>query len=121
MRVLVCGDRNWNDDDAIRRELNRVLADYVGESVIVIEGEARGADSIGRVVAEDLGIDVKKFPADWEKYGNAAGPIRNQQMLDEGKPTYVLAFHNDITHSKGTADMVLRARKAGIPVKVVKV
>jgi len=39
-------------------------------------------------------------------------------MLDEGKPTYVLAFHDNLAESKGTKDMVTRAKKAGIPVEV---
>ena len=62
-----------------------------------------------------LRIPVEKYPADWTRYGYAAGPIRNQQMLDEGRPSLVLAFHNDFEHSKGTKDMIDKARKANIP------
>lgn len=56
------------------------------------------------------------FPAKWKEFGRAAGPIRNQQMLDEGKPELVLAFHDDLENSKGTKDMVGRAMKADLPV-----
>jgi hypothetical protein len=66
-----------------------------------------------------MGLPVESFPADWEQYGRAAGPIRNQQML-EAKPDRVFAFHEDLEHSKGTGDMVRRARKAGVPVEVIK-
>ena len=59
---------------------------------------------------------VLAFPADWDKYHKAAGHIRNQQMLTEGKPTLVLAFHHDLARSKGTKDMVRRALKAGLAV-----
>jgi hypothetical protein len=52
------------------------------------------------------------FPADWEKYGKAAGPIRNQQILVEGKPDLVVAFQG----GRGTANMVSRAQQAGVPV-----
>jgi hypothetical protein len=110
MRLLICGDREWTDLQLIRKAVKSLLP-YLTE---IIEGEARGADSLGKKVAEDLNIPVLKFPADWAKYGKSAGPIRNQQMLDEGKPDIVFAFHNDIEHSKGTKDMVTRARKANI-------
>jgi hypothetical protein len=52
------------------------------------------------------------YPADWAKHGRAASPIRNQQMLDEGRPNLVVAFPG----GRGTADMVRRARSAGVEV-----
>lgn len=64
-------------------------------------------------------MNVEKYPADWEKYGKVAGPIRNQQMLDEGKPDVVYAFTDDLSNSRGTADMCRRANKAGVPVYVI--
>lgn len=86
---------------------------------VIIEGEAAGADSIARDVAESLGIPVEKYPANWTAHGLAAGPIRNRQMLTEGKPDAVLAFHDDIEASKGTKDMVQAAMLADLPVTVV--
>lgn len=111
MRVLVCGDRNWTDEDGIRRVLKGLI-----EPLVVIHGGARGADSLAGKVAEELGHEVEVYPADWQRYGKAAGVLRNQQMLDEGKPDFVLAFHADLSRSKGTADMVRRAVAAGITV-----
>ena len=116
MKVLICGDRKWTDYEAIYNILFKYHGVYSFESVI--EGEASGADSLGRVAAEQLKIPVQKFPADWVKYGNAAGPIRNQQMLDEGKPDIILAFHDNISASKGTQDMITRAKKANIRIKL---
>lgn len=113
MRVLVCGSRNWRDGLAIQRELVKLE-----RGTTVIEGEARGADRFARLTGEALGWPVLRFPADWNRYGKAAGVIRNKQMLDEGKPDLVLAFHEDIYSSKGTADMVRQARRYGIEVKV---
>lgn len=112
MRVLICGDRNWDDYVAVRDTLK--VFKETSEVSCVIEGEAYGADSHGRAAAEELGIPVEPYPADWKKYGKGAGPIRNQQMLDEGKPDLVLAFHDKLQESKGTKDMVLRSQKAGI-------
>ena len=114
MRLLICGDRNWTDAKMIAsvlRELN---------PRVVIEGEARGADSLARIEAERMGIPVLKFPAEWGKYHRAAGPIRNAQMLREGRPDMVVAFHDDLDSSKGTKHMVGLARKAGVPVRVEK-
>ena len=59
------------------------------------------------------------YVADWKIYGKSAGPRRNQKMLDDGKPTIVIAFHNDIDNSKGTADMIARAKKLGIPTEIL--
>ena len=86
--------------------------------IIVIHGDCRGADKMAGVVAEKLGMEVIPFPAKWEKHGRSAGPIRNQQMLDEGKPDKVIAFHQDIDNSKGTKNMIKIAEKAGIPVEL---
>lgn len=112
MRILVTGDRNWSDRDAIERALRRCP----DGPHILVHGAARGADRIAAEVAQALGWAVEAFPANWEKHGKAAGPIRNRQMLNEGTPQLVIAFHNDLANSKGTADMVRVAEKAGVPV-----
>jgi hypothetical protein len=113
MKVLVCGSRNWFDRNVIFRRLSQLSKDTV-----VLEGEASGADSLARDVAIALSLEVRRFPADWEKYGRAAGPIRNREMLDE-KPDLVIAFHSDLWKSRGTADTVREAKKRGIPVEVI--
>lgn len=83
----------------------------------MIEGEAKGADKMARYWAGQNGIPVEPYPALWDKYSRAAGPIRNQQMLDEGKPTYAIAFYDrPRDESRGTADMVRRLKAAEIPV-----
>ena len=112
-RVLVCGAREWTDRRLIREVLSRLPS-----GTIVIEGDQRGADRIAGEVAVTLGFVVEPYPADWDRYGRAAGPIRNQRMLEEGKPGRVIAFHADLKHSHGTKDMVKRARRAGLPVSV---
>ena len=110
-RALVCGDRNWTNREAIIAWLSK-LKDWGYDTVI--EGEAKGADSIARDEAKEMGFEVIGFPAKWDLYGKAAGPIRNRQMLVEGKPDLVLAFHSDIQHSKGTASMLRLARASKV-------
>lgn len=139
MRILICGDRKWKDGDAIRREMLNLHYHNKNTCPIdqftVIEGEAPGADSWGREISLELGIpkeNILKFPAPWSDikgkpdyqigtrrdYWKAADPYRNKQMLDEGKPDIILAFHSDITKSSGTLDMIKQANKAGIPVRL---
>lgn len=112
----MCGDRGWKDPHTIQE----VLAELDPTDTVIIHGAARGADRLVGEIAEHMGFEVIPFPAEWERWGDAAGPIRNQQMLDEGHPTAVIAFHNDLGHSKGTRDMVRRARAAGLPVRVYR-
>jgi len=122
MKVLVCGaaprrrtgDPGWTNRAAIRRELIKLPP-----LTTIIEGEAEGADLLARDVAEELRFPVEPYPAEWKRYGRAAGPIRNRQMLDEGQPDLVLAFHANIAASTGTADMLGQAKKRGIPTRLL--
>lgn len=118
MRLLVFGSRTFSAKDFLFEVLDTFVAAGVGPET-VIEGEAPGADSLGREWAEARGIEVIKFPADWEKYGRAAGPIRNKQMLVEGEPTWGIGFiDKDFDLSRGTKNMTRQLLKAGIPVEI---
>ena len=114
MRLLVTGDRTWKDEGLIHAFLT-IYADTYPD-LVIIHGGANGADSIAGDIAESMEIKTLEFRADWDRHGRAAGPIRNQQMLDEGKPNAVVAFHKNLQSSRGTLDMVRRARKANLPV-----
>ncbi len=70
-------------------------------------------------IVKRLLVKYMEFPAEWKKYGRKAGPIRNQQMLDKD-PDMVIAFHSDIAKSKGTTDMVRKARKKGVPTYIIR-
>lgn len=113
MRVLVCGSRHFNDKELMEGVLNR------WKISTIIEGEARGADTLARKYGESHGIDVERYPALWELHGKRAGPIRNSQMLKEGQPDLVIAFRGP--NSKGTQNMIDQARKTGVEVVVVDV
>lgn len=91
-------------------------SNWLPSDIIIISGKARGVDSAAIDWAITQWAQWEEYPADWKKYGNRAGPIRNQQMIDEGKPDLVIAFPG----GGGTADMVRRSKKAGIPVMEIK-
>lgn len=111
-RILVCGSRLWTDEAVIREFLVALPA-----NTIIISGAAAGADRITAQICHDIGLVVNEYPADWKKHGRAAGPIRNKQMLDEGKPDRIMAF--SVTPiSIGTADMIAKAKRARLPVEV---
>lgn len=113
MRVLVCGGRDYADRKHLSETLDVILkqSDRAPYDVL-IHGGAPGADMLANDWAQGKLVQVRMFTADWHRLGKAAGPIRNQQMLDEGKPDLVVAFPG----GKGTADMVARAEKAGVRV-----
>jgi hypothetical protein len=110
VKVLVCGGRDFSDAGMLEQELER-LFQYEGVSH-VIHGDYKGADKIaGAWARSHYGVQEVRCPANWHIYGPSAGPNRNQAML-ELKPDIVLAFPG----GKGTADMVKRAKAAGVKV-----
>ena len=113
-RILICGSREWNDFNTIKKYLQTLPKDTV-----IIHGGCRGTDSIAGYLAKQMGMEVQVYKADWNKQGKGAGPQRNQRMIDEGKPDLVVAFHDDIDNSKGTLDMVTRAKKSGLEVLLI--
>lgn len=111
MRVIVCGGRDYNDGDHIWNTLTRMDAER--SISCVIHGAAKGADTHAMLWAQMMPECVHApFQADWFTYGKTAGPRRNQRMMEEGKPDLVIAFPG----GRGTADMVSRAKKAGVEV-----
>jgi hypothetical protein len=108
MRVLVCGGRDYSDRMAVWHTLD-AFAPAITE---VISGMARGADTFAAEWARRFLFPLHEFPANWKRDGRAAGSIRNQRMLTEGRPDAVIAFPG----GRGTADMVRRSEKAGLPV-----
>jgi hypothetical protein len=110
-RVLVCGGRDFSSEKD--REL---LFDFLDQlkvtfgEILVISGGARGADTLAVEWAMSREQDYEVYLADWKKHGRGGGHIRNQRMLDEGRPDLVVAFPG----GRGTADMTSRANAAGV-------
>lgn len=142
MRVLVCGGRDFANfpghhpaAEALRvkyEQEHKVLVKTLDEfckthglvtpsdeygnwlpaNIHIIAGGAPGADTDAVDWAVCAWVPFTEYKADWTKYGRSAGPKRNQQMIDEGKPDYGIAFPG----GQGTADMVRRLKAHHIPV-----
>lgn len=110
MKVLVCGGRDFRDTAM----LDRALCELDNAICIteIIHGGANGADTMAGCWGEKFNIPVTVYKADWSLYGRMAGPRRNERMLYEGKPDFVLAFPG----GRGTAHMVRIAEEAGVRV-----
>lgn len=113
MRVLVCGGRTYTDQDEVFAVLNRIHKET--PITAIIHGCAAGADYLGGEWARRNNIPEIRFPANWAEHGRQAGPFRNQEMLDRGKPDLVVAFPGQ----KGTDDMKLRTMKAKVTLQQV--
>lgn len=112
MIILVCGSRGWDNDEAIYHELRK----FPPETTKVIHGGAKGADCAAGIIADDLGMSIEVFLADWKTYGKSAGIRRNRRMLDEN-PDMVLAFWDG--ESPGTKDTIVQALKRSIPTRII--
>lgn len=108
-RIGVTGGRDYRGWDDVCAALEAVMTKH--GPFVLVQGAATGADALAARWAGLVPLQVDPFPADWDKYGLGAGPLRNQAMVDSGLDGLV-AFPG----GRGTADMVRRARKAGVPV-----
>ena len=129
-RILVTGSRDWTDRDLVGDVLEGYRNAYVGPDFIVVHGACpTGADLFADTWCGLNRVNVERHPAWWHRYGNAAGPIRNQEMVDLGA-FVTLAFAKVCTKprcevptphgSHGTLDCALAAQKARIPVMVYR-
>jgi hypothetical protein len=113
-RVLVCGGRKFTDKALVYRTLDALAEEH--PAIFVIEGGARGADALARMWRHERLQPGETFHADWKRYGDPAGPIRNRKMLVDGQPDLVLAFPG----GDGTADMIRQAEAFRAPVERIK-
>lgn len=126
MRLLVSGSRGWRDEVAIEAVIRalQALSRAFDEEFVLIHGHCKsGADAMADRVGKRLGLrvgkDLIRVPADWGRYKRAAGPIRNQQMLDEQHPDVLVAFRA-AGKSNGTDDMIAKAEKADVTTHVIR-
>lgn len=112
MRVLVAGGRDFDDRAWLHGSLDKLHHGPRGPITCIIEGGARGADSLGAEWALINDVPKETYEADWGSYGKGAGPKRNGEMLVEGRPDLVVLAPG----GRGTANMEQQSRTAGYPV-----
>jgi YspA, cpYpsA-related SLOG family len=118
MLILITGERHWRCDDLAEQILNRLLARY-GPDLVIVHGGAPGVDQSFHVACQTLGVTVEPHLADWRGLGYIAGPARNREMVQAGADLCV-AVHRSLASSKRTKDCVRHALAAGIPVYLIE-
>ena len=111
-KVIIAGTRTFNDYEILKKCLDYQLRNKATtHRICVISGCAKGPDQLGIRYAIEKGYQVLKYPADWNKYGLAAGPIRNTQMINNADA--VIVFWDG--KSRGTQDTITKAKLNKIP------
>ena len=113
MRVIIAGGRDFSDYERLSERALHLLS--AQDQVTIVCGEARGADSLGKRLAYEKGWEVLSFPADWDKYGKAAGYKRNEEMARNADA--LIAFWDG--KSRGTKHMIDLAKKYGLQTRIV--
>ena len=121
-RIIICGGRHFDDYARLESVMNEVMSKIEPwrDVIEIISGHCEGADQLGELYAKKHDLPCKVFPAQWEKYGRSAGPIRNSEMVkyaSEAEMPVVVAFRSPRT--KGTNDTVKKATKKGFKVFVI--
>lgn len=121
-RIIIAGSRTFNDYELLEESLNEYIADAFQkkvDSIEIISGTAKGADSLGEKYAIEHNYLIKRFSADWDKYGKSAGYIRNEKMADYASKEKGVLFAFWDAKSKGTKNMINIAKKYKLDVNIV--
>lgn len=130
-RIIVCGSRDWSNLSLMKKHLTHIVANLqtttsggnpvLKSQIVVVHGDARGADRMAEYIAKEMGLRVESHPANWDKHGKSAGPERNKYMLSLSADL-VVAFKErfDWTFARGgTEHMIYIAQQANVPVMVI--
>jgi hypothetical protein len=114
MKVIVAGGRDFSNYELLLESCNHYLQNQ--SEIEIVSGTANGADKLGEKYAEEKGYQIKKFPADWDKYGKSAGFKRNTEMAEYSD--VLIAFWDG--KSKGTSHMINTAKNKNLKVRIIK-
>lgn len=115
-KVIIAGSRDFRDYETLKNKMDYLLANRVKEGITVLCGLARGADKLGQKYAKEKGYNVEYYPADWNRFGRAAGYIRNEEMAQNADA--LIAFWDG--KSKGTHHMINLAEKYKLKIRIIK-
>jgi len=115
-RIIVAGGRDFDDFWLLHDTLDALTVNMDKADIEIVSGCANGADSLGELWANEFSIEVVRFQAMWQQYGNGAGPMRNLQMAEYG--THLVAFWDG--ESRGTKNMIDLAEQHNLEVRVIR-
>jgi YspA, cpYpsA-related SLOG family len=114
-RILWTSSRMATDYDLVRDVIAKVVAEF-GPAAVLVHGGAKGGDQLAERAARALGIRTEPHSARWRTEGRAAGPLRNQRMVDAGADVCIALLVAGLP-CRGTRDCARHAEAAGIPVR----
>lgn len=120
-RVIIAGSRKYDDYETLRNKCNHILSQKMADTnikIIVLSGGASGADALGERYAKEYNLQIERHPAEWDKYGRSAGPIRNAEMA--ACADALIAFPKEGESNRGTYNMISLAKTKGLLVRVIK-
>lgn len=113
-KVIIAGSRGFSNYELMAKKLDNILSRKT--TVEIVSGGARGADYYGEMYAKAKGHALKRFPAEWNKYGRSAGYRRNEQMAQYADA--LVAFWDG--QSRGTFHMINLAKQYGLQIRVIR-
>ena len=116
LKIIVAGSRDFSDYGLLRQKLDFYCQNHPPNEIQIVSGAARGADRLGEKYAQDSHLSLKKFPANWDKYGRSAGYRRNEQMAEYA--THAVVFWDG--ESKGSQHMIWIAQEQNLKLRVVR-
>lgn len=106
MKVIIAGSRNINDYGLVVQAVTRS-----GYTITeVVSGCATGVDRLGEQWARANDIPIKEMPADWNRYGNSAGPQRNKAMAEYADAAIVV-WDGKSRGSRNMIENMIRRKK----------
>lgn len=117
-RIVVAGCRDYNNYPEAKAYIDFCISNIKQDHTLVfLSGSCRGADALGERYATENGYSIERYPAEWDKYGRAAGPKRNLEMAKNCD--YVICFWDG--KSRGTKTMIEYAKSLGKPVRIKQI
>lgn len=118
IKLIIAGGRDFNDYPLLQLETRKFLVEhnFNPKELIIVSGNAKGADMLGERFAHQYKFNLQIFPADWNQFGKSAGPIRNEEMAKFG--THLLLFWDG--QSRGSKNMLENAQKYELTYKIIK-
>ena len=113
IKVIIAGGRDFQDWNKLVDVCDRAFINH--NEIEIVSGCANGADKLGERYANERGHQIKRFPADWDKYGKGAGYRRNAEMANYAGA--LIAFWDGL--SRGTAHMINLAKEKGLKVLII--